>query len=143
MATFGNHFLRPRGSPLARPETHYTPIGGGGLRGYDPRIAASDVSALNLEASRRVAATDSTPTALALWLNAFADGGYARPSSREGMWLADAGIGLAVRGMLFDREIAVRFDLPLYLSRKELGIDADAGDDQFKFRWTFSFTDLW
>jgi hypothetical protein len=45
--------------------------------------------------------------------------------------------------MLFDRAIAVRFDVPLYLSRKELGIHADADDEPLQFRWTFSFADLW
>jgi hypothetical protein len=141
VSTFANHFLRPAGSPLARPGTHYTPLGGGGLRGYDPRVAASGLATFNIEGSRRLLATDGTPRALGLWINAFAD--IAEVDGPGLKALGDAGVGLAVRGMLFDRPIALRFDVPLYLSREDLAIDGQKDEKNVGFRWTFSFTDLW
>ena len=141
VSTFANHFLRPAGSPLARPSTRYTSLGGGALRGYDPRVAASGIASLNIEGSRRLVASDNTPQALVLWLNAFVD--IAEVDGPGLKALGDAGVGLAVRGMLFDRPIAVRFDVPLYLSREDLAIDGQRDEKNVGFRWTFSFTDLW
>ena len=143
VSSFGNHFLRSAGSPLGRPESHYTPLGGGGLRGYDPRVATRDIAAINLEGSRLLVASDSTPRALGLWLNLFADMGVAGTLDDDSTVLSDAGLGLAVRGMLFDRAIRVRLDAPLYVSRQELAVGSEAGDEAVRFRWTFSFSDLW
>ena len=141
--TFGNHFLRPAGSPLGRPGTHYTPLGGGGLRGYDPRVAATGIASVNAEVSRRLAAPTIAGSPVGLWLGLFADAGYADLDEQENEILVDAGVGLSARGMLFDRPIAVRFDLPLHVSHERLAIDARADERATRFRWTFSFTDLW
>jgi hypothetical protein len=122
---------------------HYTSLGGGGLRGYDPRVAVARITSINLEASRRLAAIDSTPRALGLWVSTFADAAYAELGRRDHSFLGDAGLGLALRGMAFDRPVTLRFDIPLYVSREDLAIDARSDDEPLKVRWTFSFRDLW
>jgi hypothetical protein len=141
--SFGNHFLRSAGSPLAQPSMHYTSLGGGGLRGYDPRVAVASITSINLEGSRRLAAVDSTSRALGLWVSTFADAAYAELDRGDHSFLGDVGVGVALRGTFFDRPITLRFDVPLYVSREELGIDARSGDEPVQFRWTFSFRDLW
>jgi hypothetical protein len=141
--TFGNHFLRPAGSPLGRPGTHYTPLGGAGLRGYDPRVAATRVASVNAEVSRRLAAPNVAGSPIGLWLGLFADAGYADLGEPKNEILHDAGVGLSARGVLFDRPIAVRFDLPLHVSHPRLAIDARPDERRDQFRWTFTFTDLW
>jgi hypothetical protein len=143
VTTFDNHFLRPVGSPLARPEVHYTPYGGGGLRGYDPRILVAGIGSAGLEGSRRLVAFDSLPGSLALWASVFGDVAYADLRDQEDGPLGGAGVGLAIRGLLFDRPLTLRFDAPLYVSRAGLGIDAGSRDERIRPRWTFSFTDLW
>jgi hypothetical protein len=38
-----------------------------------------------------------------------------------------------------DTRFVTRFDLPLFVSRPLLAQDRSPGDDQFAFRWVFSF----
>jgi hypothetical protein len=53
-----------------------------------------------------------------------------------------------VRGPLFDRTIALRFDVPLFVEFPELAVDAHEhqgfdAPQALKFRWSVSLTDLW
>jgi hypothetical protein len=89
-------------------------------------------------------AVDSTPRALRLWLNIFVDVGDADVEERDSHTLADAGVGLALRGMLYDQPLRIRLDFPLLLSRR----DVEFGDGRRwrasdGVRWTLSFNDLW
>ena len=143
-AAFGNHFLRPAGAPLEDADVRYVQLGGGGLRAFGPAISARDIGGGNLEVGRVLFARDSTPRALRLWLNAFADVASVDTEGSRPRLLADAGLGLAIRGMLYDQPVRIRVDLPLLLSRREIVF---AGDRRWVaengIRWTFSLNDFW
>ncbi|HEX5831808.1 MAG TPA: M1 family aminopeptidase, partial [Gemmatimonadaceae bacterium] len=149
--TFGNHLWRPDDGVLALPEVPFTPLGGAGLRGYDPVVGAEGIVALNLEEARRLHRFGRDPRGVALYAGAFADvGAYLgdeQPLLPDRV-LADAGVGLAVRGQLFDRDVRLRADVPLWVSTPDAAIglrdrDADDRPDPVRLRFTFSFTDLW
>jgi hypothetical protein len=75
---------------------------------------------------------------------AFGDGAWARTPFASGRRIfADAGVGLLVRDQLWDRDVSVRFDVPLYVRDPELTPGGAPGDDRVKLRWTFSFAELW
>ncbi|HEX5436040.1 MAG TPA: M1 family metallopeptidase [Gemmatimonadaceae bacterium] len=143
--TFGNDLLRPKGAPLARSDVHFVALGGAGLHGYSPLLRMENVGALNAELDARVTTAGRGSPWPDLWVDAFADGawgsalGGGRPST-----FSDAGLGVAVRGNLFDRAISLRFDLPFYVQRPVLAVGSPSVDDaRVRFRWTFSFNDLW
>ncbi|HEX6964729.1 MAG TPA: M1 family metallopeptidase [Gemmatimonadaceae bacterium] len=144
--TFGNDLLRPKGSPFGPgSDAHYVALGGAGLRGYSPLLRAENVAALNAELTTRLTTGGRGSHWPELWLSVFGDGawgstlGGGSPST-----LSDAGVGLAWRGTLFDRTIAVRADFPFYVQRPALSIGrASAIADRASFRWTLSFNDLW
>jgi hypothetical protein len=82
----------------------------------------------------------------ALWLNLFGDvatgrfgAGAARPDDTRTLW--DAGAGLALRGMLYDRPVAVRVDLPVVASDPEVAVAGREG--RVRARVVFSVSDLW
>ena len=140
LSTFGNHFIRPQGGLLST-LSHYIPLGGGGLHGYRRTVAATDLGAINLEASRLLFAADSTPGALGLWLNLFADAGVAGLAAGNREVLADAGVGFAIRGMLFDQPVRLRLDVPLQIVREDIAV-GELGRNS-KLRLTLSLNDLW
>ena len=132
----------------------YVPLGGGGLRGYDALVDAGGVAAVNLEEALRVATFGPASRRLQLQATLFADAGYrwardgAPPVARDDRWLADAGVGLALRGRLYDRAVAWRVDLPLYVRQPALGVlergrSGTADRDPLALRVAFSFNDLW
>lgn len=141
VSTFGNHWWRPRDGLLKEESLNFVPLGGGGLRGYQPLLAAERLASMNIEQAFRVARF-GPGSGLGLWISAFADGGYVDSrASGSGDWLADAGVGLSVRGRLYDRDITIRADFPVYVEQPGL---AGAGEDErVAFRWGFSFSDFW
>ena len=141
--TFGNHFLRSDGAPLEDSDGHYLQLGGGGLRGFGSEIPAQSIAAANMELGRLLLARNPDPRALRLWLNAFADAALADVPGNGTKLLADAGVGLALRGMFYDQPIRIRLDAPIVLSDRVVdfaGIRTWRAPD---VRWTLSFTDLW
>jgi len=52
-------------------------------------------------------------------------------------------VGVLARDQLWDRPVTLRFDVPLYVRDPDFAPGANAGDDRVRFRWTFSFADLW
>ena len=144
--TFDNHLLRARGAPLADSEAHYVALGGAGLRGYSPRLAAPRIASVNLEAAARTLTVRRIPGAPRLYAGVFADVA-ARPTNvtGEASLLADAGAGLSLRGRLYDREVRLRLDLPLYV--RQAGLSAAPGGRALRretaLRWVFSTRDLW
>ena len=146
--TFENHFWRPAGGLLKRDEVHFTPLGGLGLRGYSPFVVLGDaaVIASNLEWGARLARVGAGARALGVWATLFADGAAA-VSLQEGggafglgdtELFADAGLGLAVRGMLFDRAVVARLDVPLYVEHPFDAVGAEPGDERLHGRWVVS-----
>ena len=143
--TFDNDLLRPKGAPFAHTDVHFVALGGAGLRGYSPLLRAENVVAANAELATRLTTTTPRSSWPQLWLSAFGDGawgsalGGGAPST-----LSDAGVGIAVRGTLFDRDIAVRADFPFYVQHPPLAVGSGSDDEgKVRFRWTFSFNDLW
>jgi hypothetical protein len=152
-ATFGNHLLRPRGAPLADRDVHYVEIGGAGMRGYSPLLAVRRLVSANAELAYTLVRPNAAGTRPSLELTVFGDAATgpsgavelftARTRIDAGRLLADAGVGLAVRGQLHDRAVRARLDFPLYVRQPSLGVDPGAGDGAGKLRWQFSFGDLW
>ncbi len=146
--SFSNHLLRPEGAPLARDDFRYIPLGGAALRGYDPLLILQNVAALNLEESLLIKMLGAQRL-LGLYATAFADVGVVVHADSTallaaGSTLSDAGVGLALRGPLLDRDIRLRVDMPLYVSRPELSYaHRRERDTAAAWRVTFSLTDLW
>lgn len=148
--TFSNHLLRPKGSPLSPrdpADIHYTALGGAALRGYSPLLRVGDggVAALNVEVAQAIGGPWTAPGRLQFWASAFGDVGSAKYARLgRATTLADGGIGLAVRGMLFDQPVHLRADFPLYVRQPRLAVGAEPREsDRVRFRWTFSLDDLW
>jgi hypothetical protein len=123
IATFENHLYRPRRAALkqltdAFEELAYLPLGGAGLRGYGPDLAFDRVVAGNLEARRRLTRPFGGPRGIAVWGSAFADlavGSMDADLIDAGQtFFADVGPGISLRGRLYDRDVVLRLDLPLY-----------------------------
>jgi hypothetical protein len=109
--TLFNHFVRPEDGVLSPPRANTVPLGGGGLRGFGQDLSARSVASINLEQGRRLVWVTPGPRPLAIWGTLFADGGMSRNDA-----LGDAGAGVMLRGWLFDRDIRVRVDLPVWVS---------------------------
>jgi hypothetical protein len=138
ISTFENNWWRPSGAIFKRPGVNWLPLGGAALRGFRWDLPVSDLEGGNVDASRRIVswASDS----LSLRMHAFADAAYRDHHDL----LSDAGVGLSVRGRLYDRRITIRIDSPFFVNRPELAIDRGrAGREQLAPRWAISFSDIW
>ena len=135
--TYWNHLWRPRGALLKRPGFNFLPLGGAALRGYDANIVTDATVAANGDLSARLFAVPGMRT-LGVWAHGFAD-----VATMQGVDpLVDSGLGLSLRGRLFDRDIHVRVDSPFYVSHPGLSI-GDERDDRVAPRWLVTFRDLW
>ena len=137
VATYWNHLWRPRGGLLKRPGFNFLPLGGAGLRGYAADIITERTLAANGEVAGRLFQVPGM-RALGVWAHGFGDVGTL-PGFDP---LADAGVGLSLRGRLFDRSINVRIDSPFYVSHPELSVGDERGD-RIAPRWVITFRDLW
>jgi hypothetical protein len=142
---FPNPFLRSRGALLVGDDFHYHSPGGAGVRGIDPRVSTAAIVSLNLELERTLLSRPATRLFNRVALAAFTDlshdiGGSAQPLTGDRIkFLGDAGLGVRAEHRIGDTRFTTRFDFPLYVSRPELAQDRAPGDDELKFRWTFSF----
>jgi hypothetical protein len=142
--TFSSNFVRPAGGLLAQPDAHYVPLGGAGLRAYDQRLPLQSVASVNAETGSRLATLARTPRALTLWATVFGDAGTARLLDDKQRFLADAGVGLSLRGWFYDREVRLRVDAPLVVTNQMLGVGKPKPEDkETALRWQFSLGDLW
>jgi regulator of RNase E activity RraA len=58
--------------------------------------------------------------------------------------LTDAGAGLVVRGRIYDRDVHVRLDAPVFVNATALaGGKGLGGNGSFAPRWTITVGDLW
>jgi hypothetical protein len=118
--TLYNHFIRPTGGILTRDHIRTVPLGGAGLRGFDPGLwAGNGIVSLNAEQGARLVGITRGQRPLGIWGTVFADVGTMRAT------LGDAGAGVMLRGWLFDRDVRVRVDLPIWVSDRP----REAGDD--------------
>jgi hypothetical protein len=136
LETYWNHLWRPRGALLKRPGFNFLPLGGAGMRGYAPGLAAERVAAANSDVSARLFQVPGMRT-LGVWAHIFGDVGTMRGVDP----LADAGVGLALRGRLFDRDIHVRIDSPFWVSEPGLSVGRER-EEEFAPRWVLTFRDL-
>jgi hypothetical protein len=139
IATFENDWWRPAGAILKRPGVNWLPLAGAALRGFRWDIPVDHLEGGNIDASRRVVSWSSD--SLSLRIHAFGDAAYV--DDRHTL-LSDAGVGLSVRGRLYDRRITIRLDSPFFVNRPLLAIDRGrAGPEQLAPRWAISFSDIW
>ncbi|HXD50077.1 MAG TPA: M1 family aminopeptidase [Gemmatimonadaceae bacterium] len=144
--TFTNDLFRSRGALLKQPGVNYLPLGGAGMRGFAITTALDRVVALNGEWLQRLASTHGEWGRATVSFSAFGD--VASASSRyvalSSSLLEDAGAGLVVKGRLYDRELSLRFDAPLFVNHTSLAGWRGLGDNaSFTPRWVFTVGDLW
>ncbi|HKV74247.1 MAG TPA: M1 family metallopeptidase [Gemmatimonadales bacterium] len=147
---FRNPFLRSAGSPLAGEDFHYQTPGGAGVRGLSPLAAATQAYSLGGELEwnafdqkgkgklfRRIDLAAFGDAALA-------NGDVAAVQGETGLKFAgDAGLGVRMAHRIGQTDFVTRFDVPLYVSRPELGVDGAHAGEQIRFRWVFSFEQAW
>jgi hypothetical protein len=149
LETFANHWYRPQHAILKQEHVNYIPMGGAGLRGFDPLGpygAFRRIAALNVEDNSTLADLPGKLRTLRFGFSLFADGGaiLESPFRTETNLIADAGVGLTLRGRLYDRTVRSRVDFPVFVSKPQFAIGERRFDDRkAKFRYTFSFNDLW
>ncbi|MDQ6887625.1 MAG: hypothetical protein M3068_10060, partial [Gemmatimonadota bacterium] len=149
--TFENHLLRPAGSilsPYHQQNVHYEALGGPALRGYSPlvrvrQLGTGSIAAANLELTEAVNRPAGGSLVPQIRIGTFGDAGFllGAPKTRDAT-LADAGLGVSARGRLFDRDYVVRLDQPLYVRQPLLAV-GEPDVERVKYRWAFSFRDLW
>lgn len=140
VSTFRHHWWRPEGAILKRPNVNYLPLGGPALRAFHWALSSEWVAGGNVEVARRLFDIGSRADTAGVWLTAFGDGA----AMKEESFLNDAGVGIAVRGKIYDRPINLRLDFPFWASNESLTLDQGrAGRGTFAPRWAISFTDIW
>ncbi len=148
LETFNNDLFRGQGAILKQPNVNYLPLGGAGLRGFEIDLPLDAVGAVNAEFVQRLGATKGQWGNATVSFSAFGDAGMA-PTNQlivlPGNTLMDAGAGLIVRGKLFDREMHVRLDAPVFVNHSSLagGRIGNATHGSFASRWTLTVGDLW
>lgn len=140
VSTFRNHWWRPKGAILKRPSVNYLPLGGPALRAFHWALSSEWAAGGNVEVARRMFDIGSRADTAGVWLTAFGDGA----AMKEETFLNDAGVGIAVRGKIYDRPINLRLDFPFWASNESLTLDQGrAGRSALAPRWAISFTDIW
>ena len=129
--SFGNPLLRANGAPLVRQDVGFLPLGHAELRGYSLFARSDYVTSVNAEMSRLI--KRGSPNFPGVWISVFGDLGNAESVG----WFGDAGLGLSLRGMLYDTPLRVRLDLPLYVSEPSIAV-VKPSDEKFTLRWSFS-----
>lgn len=140
VSTIRNHWWRPQGAILKRPNVNYLPLGGPALRAYHWGLGTEWAAGGNAEIAHRLFDVGSRADTAGVWLTLFGDAA----TLRERDVLSDAGLGIAVRGRLYDRPINLRFDFPIWASDETLTLDQGrAGRGKLAPRWAISFRDIW
>jgi hypothetical protein len=142
--TFTNDYFRPRGALFKRDWVNVLPLGGLGLRGFTPLLAADAAIAANGELAQRLVQRSGAYGRLGLWVQAFGDLGvirYAREGvvTRAGDLLLDAGAGVSLRGRFYDRDINLRLDLPVFVNHSALDVGRSVGGASLALRWVVGF----
>jgi hypothetical protein len=147
-ATFNDNYFRPQGAFFKRPNVNYRPMGGAGFRGYSPTLAFDQVIGLNAEGAERLHEWRGEAGTMGAWLTVFSDVAAVRiapesPLGSDERFLAAGGVGLALRGRVYDRDVKMRLDFPIGLTDPGLSTTRASNGGTFAFRWAFSLNDLW
>jgi hypothetical protein len=151
-ATFDNDLFRPQGALLKQDGINYLPLGGAGLHGVRYDLPLDGVVAANGELSQHLGSAHGGWGSAAFSFNLFGDAAAVStktlPSvlaaSLTDSFLSDAGAGLAVRGRLYDRELSLRLDAPVFVNQASFaGGKGLGGNGSLAPRWTITVGDLW
>lgn len=141
VATFYQHWYRPSDAILRQEGVHYIPLGGAGVRSAAPETFLAGAVGVSGEAARKLVPLPPELGRLALWGSVFGDAAWARPrhsTSFSSELLADAGIGVSLRGRVFDRAVRVRLDVPFLTTHPGL---TRRGGGSFAARYVFTLED--
>ncbi len=144
--TFNNDLFRGRGALFKQPGINYLPLGGAALRGFRTDVALDAVAALNGEFVQRLGEAKGSWGHGSVSLSLFADAGHATSTytALTNASLSDAGAGLVTRGRLYDRDVYVRLDAPVFVNHGGLaGGTGLGGRGSIARRWTVTVGDLW
>jgi hypothetical protein len=145
-ATFNNDLFRPRGALFKQDGINYLPLGGAGLRGFAIDVPLDGVAALNGEFLQRLGNLKGQWGHTTISLSAFGDAAVARSRylTLPDKLLSDAGAGLVLDGRLYDRDVHLRLDAPIFVNRVSLaGGRGLGGNGSLAPRWTITVGDLW
>jgi hypothetical protein len=112
-------------------------------------VALRQVVSANAELAQRLRSIGNGSSGRrSIWVSAFGDIAAARPfgesTSFGGSMLLDAGVGASLRGRIYDRDMHIRLDLPLFVKQPGLaGGPSFARKGSLGFRYVFSLNDLW
>lgn len=141
-----NPFTRSQGALLVRDDVNYQVPGGGNLRGFDPRLSAKQVYALNAELERTLIARPRGKLFSRVALGIFGDVALSDADllgagiGEDLNVFGDAGVGIRAEHNVGTSRITTRLDFPIFVSRPLLAQDDGPGlDQQTGFRWVFSF----
>jgi len=141
-----NPFTRSRGALLVRDDVNYQVPGGGNLRGFDPRLSARQVYALNAEVEHSVLTRPQGKLFSRLALGVFGDVALADANVQGAgidsdlHFFADAGVGIRAEHRIGESRITTRLDFPIFVNRPQLAQDDGPGlNKKAGFRWGFSF----
>jgi hypothetical protein len=144
--TFNNDLFRPRGAVLKQDGVNYLPLGGAGLRGFGFDVPLDGVGAANGELVQRLTTMKGAWGQGTLSVSFFGDAAFASSSqiALPGSFLSDAGAGLIARGRLYDRNVYVRLDAPVFVNHASLANGKGlGGHGSIAPRWTITVGDLW
>jgi hypothetical protein len=144
--TFRNDLFRGRGALFKQTGINYLPLGGAALRGFRTDVALDAVGAVNGEFVQRLGEATGSWGRGSISLSLFGDAGRATATytALSNQTLADAGAGLVARGRLYDRDVYVRLDAPVFVNQSGLaGGTGLGGRGSIARRWTITVGDLW
>jgi hypothetical protein len=144
--TFTNDLFRGRGALLKQRGVNYLPIGGAGLRGFGFDVPLDGVGAVNGEFVQRLTAMKGAWGQGTISFSVFGDAAFASSSQivLPDSFLSDAGAGLIARGRLYDRDVYVRLDAPVFVNHGSLASGKGlGGNGSIAPRWTITVGDLW
>jgi hypothetical protein len=144
--TFRNDLFRGRGALFKQRGINYLPLGGAALRGFRTDLALDAVAAVNGEFVQRLVQGKGSWGYGSISVSVFGDAGHATSTYTaltDGS-LSDAGAGLVGRGRLYDRDVYVRLDAPVFVNHAGLaGGTGLGGRGSIARRWTITVGDLW
>ena len=144
--TFTNDLFRSRGALLKQPGINYLPLGGAGLRGFAVNTPLDGVVALNGEWLQRLGTARGQWGHATASVSVFGDvaGASARYVTLPSSLLEDAGAGIVLKGRVYDRDLSLRLDAPVFVNHTSLAGGRGLGlNTSFTPRWTLTVGDLW
>ncbi|MGH7620275.1 MAG: M1 family aminopeptidase, partial [Gemmatimonadaceae bacterium] len=145
--TFNNDLFRPRGALFKQDNVNYLPLGGAGLRGFAVTVPLDNVVAGNGEIVQQL--TNIGGSWGRVWVSGSIFGDIGSGSSKlvtlSNSLMSDAGAGLVFRGRLYDRDLHVRLDAPIFVNQAGLAGGRLAGSRTGSIapRWLLTVGDLW